>query len=387
MARSSKAQNPIGIYVRDGVLRLGFVILYLICIYWSTEAVLKYLDEPAVTNIQYKNGDNEMGIPFPLVTICDQIGDQNHEYASIMIEHCGVKMTTECLLPTWVGDGYCDDESNTAECGYDGGDCCIPEPLMWYFVVCECKSGDEIQYAGESFLEMVKACLERSLEKNQTLDLNQLMLKVKELSKGDFYEAVLFQDSIPVEDWEEIQDQVWSSVFHPQYGYCQTFNLRKVERYSHLETDKSYRVLFNIHKEPPPYSELVGAEPYDRKKMNAFLHEENELPDHTYLKIGIQGVQNYDDIPAFRMEKHVMSQPQPPLERNPCSQEKYYTCINKVLSNSVVNMYGCMVPLLDNGLSQNLSVCPQVSKVVFCESKTNSLHLYNPHAKMEQFCE
>ena len=91
--------------------------------------------------------------------------------------------------------------------------------------------------------------------------------------------------------------------------------------------------------------------------------------------------------PAFKMEKHIMSQPQPPLERNPCSQEKYYTCINKVLSNSVVNMYGCMVPLLDNGLSQNLSVCPQVSKVVFCESKTNSLHLYNPHAKMEQFCE
>ena len=59
MARSSKAQNPIGIYVKDGVLRLGFVILYLICIYWSTEAVLKYLDEPAVTNVQYKNGDNE----------------------------------------------------------------------------------------------------------------------------------------------------------------------------------------------------------------------------------------------------------------------------------------------------------------------------------------
>ena len=72
MARSSKAQNPIGIYAKGGVLRLGFVILYLICIYWSTEAVLKYLDEPDVTNIQYKNGDNEMGIGFPLVRICDQ---------------------------------------------------------------------------------------------------------------------------------------------------------------------------------------------------------------------------------------------------------------------------------------------------------------------------
>ena len=111
MARSSKAQNPIGIYAKGGVLRLGFVIMYLICIYWSTEAVLNYLDEPAVTNIQYKNGDNEMGIGFPLVTICDQ----NTEYASIIIDYRGLQMATECLLPTWVGDGYCDDESNTAE--------------------------------------------------------------------------------------------------------------------------------------------------------------------------------------------------------------------------------------------------------------------------------
>ena len=66
MSGSSKAQNPIGIYVKDGIRRLGFVILYLICIYWSTEAVLKYLDEPAVTNIQYKNGDNEISSSYNL---------------------------------------------------------------------------------------------------------------------------------------------------------------------------------------------------------------------------------------------------------------------------------------------------------------------------------
>ena len=74
------------------------------------------------------------------------------------------------------------------------------------------------------------------------------------------------------------------------------------------------------------------------------------------------------------MEKRSMSQPQHPLERNPCSQERYYTCINKIPNNAMVNMYGCMVSLLDNGLSQNLSVCPQgpqVSKVVFQAKITN----------------
>ena len=29
-----------------------------------------------------------------------------------------------CQAPNWKGDGYCDDENNTEECGFDGGDCC-----------------------------------------------------------------------------------------------------------------------------------------------------------------------------------------------------------------------------------------------------------------------
>ncbi len=29
-----------------------------------------------------------------------------------------------CQLPDIVGDGYCDDETNTFICGFDGGDCC-----------------------------------------------------------------------------------------------------------------------------------------------------------------------------------------------------------------------------------------------------------------------
>ena len=26
--------------------------------------------------------------------------------------------------PSWIGDGYCDDETNNAGCHFDGGDCC-----------------------------------------------------------------------------------------------------------------------------------------------------------------------------------------------------------------------------------------------------------------------
>ena len=29
-----------------------------------------------------------------------------------------------CPMPNWIGDSYCDDETNIPECMYDGGDCC-----------------------------------------------------------------------------------------------------------------------------------------------------------------------------------------------------------------------------------------------------------------------
>ena len=32
-----------------------------------------------------------------------------------------------CLVEPWIGDGYCDDAANNAECDYDLDDCCQPE--------------------------------------------------------------------------------------------------------------------------------------------------------------------------------------------------------------------------------------------------------------------
>ncbi len=42
------------------------------------------------------------------------------------------------LEHSYVGDGYCDDELNNSDCGYDGGDCCLVEINTDYCLVCEC---------------------------------------------------------------------------------------------------------------------------------------------------------------------------------------------------------------------------------------------------------
>ena len=43
-----------------------------------------------------------------------------------------------CQNSEWVGDGYCDDETNNAECAWDGGDCCKTSVDTEYCTICSC---------------------------------------------------------------------------------------------------------------------------------------------------------------------------------------------------------------------------------------------------------
>ena len=45
-----------------------------------------------------------------------------------------------CESTEIVGDGYCDDNSNTLECNYDGGDCCGSDVNKYYCSECKCYS-------------------------------------------------------------------------------------------------------------------------------------------------------------------------------------------------------------------------------------------------------
>ena len=40
-----------------------------------------------------------------------------------------------------IGDGYCDDGLNKAECEFDGGDCCGPSVNTDFCTLCICESG------------------------------------------------------------------------------------------------------------------------------------------------------------------------------------------------------------------------------------------------------
>ena len=44
----------------------------------------------------------------------------------------------DCNQPILIGDGYCNDEVNILDCGYDGGDCCLSLVITDYCTNCTC---------------------------------------------------------------------------------------------------------------------------------------------------------------------------------------------------------------------------------------------------------
>ena len=60
---------------------------------------------------------------------------------------------SQCPQPSWVGDGYCDDTTNTAECNYDGGDCCGISVNDQYCSECTCHNSN-VSISGESIVHI-----------------------------------------------------------------------------------------------------------------------------------------------------------------------------------------------------------------------------------------
>ena len=83
-----KRHNEVFDLMKKGLKRLGIFSLYLICAYWATEAVMKYLDEPSSTAIQYSFGEDGKVPSFPAITFCDI----EFTYPNILASECGLQL-------------------------------------------------------------------------------------------------------------------------------------------------------------------------------------------------------------------------------------------------------------------------------------------------------
>ena len=83
-----KRHNEVFDLMKKGLKRLGIFSLYLICAYWATEAVMKYLAEPSSTAIQYSFGEDGKVPSFPAITFCDN----ELTYQNTLASECGLQL-------------------------------------------------------------------------------------------------------------------------------------------------------------------------------------------------------------------------------------------------------------------------------------------------------
>ena len=62
----------------------------------------------------------------------------------------------ECYNTAWIANGYCEDEVNTKECNYDGGDCCGSCVNTEYCIKCECLEYGYIHDSAALFFSTVR---------------------------------------------------------------------------------------------------------------------------------------------------------------------------------------------------------------------------------------
>ena len=309
--------------------------LYLVAIYWSTEALMKYWSEPAVTSIQYTFGDAEQKIHFPALTFCalHDFFPYIPHYVKVLSNECQLPLQQEC---SWHADGYCDDSVNSYYCKYDGGDCCGPDVNTYYCQICQCfepeiKNGSHYNtrdYSGESFSDLIIECIELNPSINMTKVMNKLMY-----SRDENIEVTLLENKNIIENWEESKNQLWTDIFHPDFGYCHIFDLSRAEKFDSLSVANQYQIAIMITV-------------LDFRFFDLWMHESNELASNSHLQKRLDFYSYFD----IRLSKSKILQPDPPLQRlPPCSNESKSICLARQFHSLLEENHDCKMSFFYGG--------------------------------------
>ena len=250
-------------------------------------------------------------------------------------------VTEECQLPMQrvcmgSADGYCEDSVNTYPCTYDGGDCCGPNVITYDCYDCQCLESElseetrniTREYSGESFSDLINECIEVIPAINLSNVMNKLMY-----SRDEFIEVTLLENGKIIENWEEGKKEVWTAIFHPEFGYCHIFDLNQAKKYKSLPASNKYQIITTKN------SYLMYA------KMS--IHETQDLasPLHPSVLTTL-GQTMYDTI---KLQKTKILQSDPPLNRLPCIKESNSICHTKVFHKLLSDDNKCKSSIFNSG--------------------------------------
>jgi hypothetical protein len=144
--------------------------LFSMFIWWAAIAVIKFWDQPLVTDIITSFGDNKNGIQYPLITFCSENFRSNMKACKIM------------------------DESS------------FPS---FFDKIVKCVKNDK-NFKIDSFLENLP-------DERKTV-----------------FDMVSLWDGSEYIDLQYLDDQLWSRVFHKKWGPCFTFDLSRTKEFEYV---------------------------------------------------------------------------------------------------------------------------------------------------------
>lgn len=68
----------------------------------------------------------------------------------VVFNYTEYQVENHCAFPQYFGDNICDDPNNTPDCHWDGGDCCKPEAERMFCTDCICYIENEVESSNMS---------------------------------------------------------------------------------------------------------------------------------------------------------------------------------------------------------------------------------------------
>ena len=291
------------------------IVLFILFIWWGTKSIQRYWSQPLTTDIGYSFGDG--------------IGN-------------GIQFPVIT---------FCQYENSSTQSFFKQ---CSNGSWDFFPAFVNCLKNDQnfnIDFLMESL----------QLERRQIIEKSELW-------SGSFYN-----------DLKNIDDDVWSVVFHYLYGLCYSFDLSNVEGYKFIQYNESSR--------PGIAFTLVENSPWP--KFTVILHSKFDLQD-ALLMTGIITISVSNQTRfwhKFDIQKKINSRVS--TQKSPCVLYEYNTCRNIEENMLILDRFGCQVPILYFGhhLDQLIpSKTPNCSRNV-TEKAINLLKSIKSECTRSQTCE
>ena len=220
------------------------------------------------------------------------------------------------------------------------------------------------------------------VKKNKSFMISTLMNSFQD-ERRDIINITRFWDGFQHTELKDLDNQIWSRVFHPLNGPCFMFDLSNINEFKHI--------LYQGYARPEFDFLLSKNIPW--KKIRIFLHTKYDLPDAYQLNFRIDVKISNKTRFAHGILIRKTTSDRESSRKIPCTKYEYNTCQNIEDNNLILNKYNCQIPIMHYGqhledtIPQETPTCSDevAKKAIYLISSKTTNCSKSPTCEMTRF--